>query len=405
MKQIALLAVTVFITAGVAAQSSKVTSAYYALQAGDLAAAKAALDDAILDEKTGVNPKTWYYYAETYTRIYRQTLDTTIPESQHLVSSDVALERAWKGYSTALRFDPAMKKAAVYEPNWLGVQNGLDIVQKSYHNRGIYYLFDSTDYQRAYQSFQEANKVQELRMIHLETPTDTALVFYRGYSADKSGREEEALGHYKQLLSWKYKFEGLYEQLALYYSRRGMIDEALEVIAVGEPMFPGLLITRLNIYIQSGQLETRLQEFEAATLKEPENASLLYALGTIYSKLMDSAVAHNNTAETELYKTKSVATYENVLKLDPTHHGANYDLGRTYFNEAMRFTEEMNELPRTAPQSEYDRLNGLRLAKLQQALPYLERAHELDPADEHTVRALREAYVRLNMLEKARALD
>jgi tetratricopeptide (TPR) repeat protein len=405
MKRLSILLWIGLTSAVMWAQKSNVTSAYYALDEGDLKSAKTNLDEAILNEKTISDPKAWYYYAETYSRIFRQSLDSTIDPSNYIEEPIVALDKARAGFLKAFELDPELKKAPAPLPRWMGVAVGTGTIQGGYFNMGVTYLFDEPDYERAYALFGKGMEVQQARAKYLGATPDTALMFYLGYSAEKTNRTEEAVRLYQEIVDMQFKFVEVYDRLSRLLVADGQVDKALAVLDVGQKMFPDLVISRLNIYLQTDQLESRLAEFEAATLLEPDNADLMYALGTIYSKLLDTAMVHGEESEIAKYRPKTLTTYERVLAIDPTHHGANFNMGVTYYNDAMEVTRQMNALPPRGAEAEYNKLNTERTGKLKQALPFLEAAYKAKPDDEVTIRALRETYVRLDMMDKLKELN
>jgi tetratricopeptide (TPR) repeat protein len=92
--------------------------------------------------------------------------------------------------------------------------------------------------------------------------------------------------------------------------------------------------------------------------------------------------------------------YEQAITKDPANFDGYYRLGASYYNRAVDMNNQMNALDMNA-QKQYDLLKIQRDALFRKALPYLERAHEIDSKDKDTMIALKELYARLNMKDKS----
>jgi hypothetical protein len=56
-------------------------------------------------------------------------------------------------------------------------------------------------------------------------------------------------------------------------------------------------------------------------------------------------------------------------------------------------------------QKEYETAQEAADAELAKSIPYMEKAHELKPADDGTMKTLRTIYIRLKMTDKKEAID
>jgi tetratricopeptide (TPR) repeat protein len=93
------------------------------------------------------------------------------------------------------------------------------------------------------------------------------------------------------------------------------------------------------------------------------------------------------------------ADYKLALEIDPENLDANHDLGALYVNQSISIVEEMNNLPLSATK-EYDKKKAELDAIYAKALPYLEKAYELDPSDTEVQNILMKLYLRTNDTEK-----
>ena len=84
--------------------------------------------------------------------------------------------------------------------------------------------------------------------------------------------------------------------------------------------------------------------------------------------------------------------------MDPTYSKAYFDLGRYYFNKAIKVRDENVDLIGDALDAKVNPL-------YEQALPYLEKAYELDKENLDAKNALRSIYYQLGNEEKLNAIE
>ena len=122
---------------------------------------------------------------------------------------------------------------------------------------------------------------------------------------------------------------------------------------------------------------------------DPTRADLYRALGDAYKNTDDTSNARK--------------TYEQALKLDPKNFDIYKSLAEVYYNNAVKTIDEMNSLP--DGDKRIDILKASSDALLYKALPYLEKAKELDSTDMEVLNALKEIYARTNQMEKVKEIN
>ncbi len=394
MKRIAILALLVGMSTAVFAQKSKVTTAALNMKSGDLEKAREAIDIAITHPKTINDPKAWYYRGDIYLRMYAS------PEFNDYDS--VALDRSFESFKKAIELDSKEK----YKDE---IILGIDAVRQMYFNKANE-LFDAEKFDEAYTAiskYLEGNDLIRELMGDDTVPLDTLSHFRKAYYAQLSGNTEEAMELYQKLVDLGFNQSPfLYDLYATLLSDAGNTDKALEVLRAGQKVFPKnveLIIDELNIFLSEGKAEQAIDRFKEAIELDPENPDLHFALGTIYDNLYER-LKDSIPEKAQEYKTDAITYYENALKNDPNYFKAVYNIGVIYFNEGVEVAKEMNNLP-ISEQKKYEELKKQRNEDFSKGLPYLEKAHQLEPDDLPTMKALKEIYFRLGEMEKYKQIN
>ena len=209
-----------------------------------------------------------------------------------------------------------------------------------------------------------------------------------------------ALEYYNELKGNGKETAELYRHLAACYNGLGQSEQAMEMINAGLALDPGdanLILEKVNAYLKEGKGAEAIVDLEKLLELDPQNAQLMFVLGTIYGD-------ENNK---DVYDTeKAKQYYEQALAINPNYYDAIYNIGVLYTTMANKYIEQANEITgfSKAEQEQYNNLieqaNGL----LRTGLPYLKQAYEAQPSDD-VKNVLRSIYVKLNMTDEVKALD
>lgn len=164
-------------------------------------------------------------------------------------------------------------------------------------------------------------------------------------------------------------------------------DKALEIIAAGRKEFPNnyqLLISEANVNYKKGN-NTKFKELlEEAVQLDPENTSLYLNIGVMYKN-------EDNIEE-------AIKNFEKVIELDPTNSNAYNNIGATILDKTKPIQEEMNKS--LSDFDKYDKLLNQQKGVYKEALPYYEKAFELDNSNVSVVQILVGIYENLEMTDK-----
>ena len=364
-----LLALTVSISAS--AQKAAVQTAFNYLRYDDLDKAKEAIDGAATSESTRDYAKTWYYKGSIYHALH----ESVKPEFAALKPG--ALNEARISYEKALELDTKNEFRD-------DIIKRLEIIASQSLNEGVDKYKDAKypEALKAFQSSAELNKKYFKRV-------DTLAIYNAALAADKMGELTIALNNFKMLTAANYGGSKLYSLMVNMYLDQKDTANALLTINEGRTKFPedATLITQgLNIYLSSGKDAEAYAQNEEAIKSDPSNAILYYIKGNLADKLGKDVEA--------------VAAYKKSIELNPDNFDAVYNLGAKFFNEGAEMANKANSI---APSkvAEYDAAKKKFEAKFKESLPYLEKAHQLQPSDVGTMQSLKQLYTRLGDLAKA----
>lgn len=257
--------------------------------------------------------------------------------------------------------------------------------------------YENKDFDASYDCFMEILNLNELPVMDKDV-VDSLIIYNAGRTAMESNKYGEAVEHFQRLESMDYNEPFLY----IYYEQSlmaaGDTVKAVEVIQKGFGKYPDnqiIMNEMINYYITTEQPDEALKLLSVAKNRDPENVSYYFAEAVMYEKL-------ENFEEAE-------SVYKKCLEIDPEYFNAAYNLGVLYYNSAVNLYEEASL---TADNNKFQELDTQGDEMLKKAVPYMERANEIDPADIYVLDNLRKIYYRLEMtdeyndvVEKLKALE
>ena len=386
MKKLSLILVVLLFATMSFAQKAAVRDADANFKKGKLDKAKESIELAIKDPVTSLEAKTWLTRANIYLDIYASPL----PMYKSL--SPNALDQAKESMAKVKALDTKneLKEDAA--------KTNANLVSQLYNSGAA--LYGAKNYVDAAKAFEETFTLnKELGK------TDTASMFNAGLSAELGKDETNAIRYYSMLVDLKYPQAPVYSSLAVMLINKGKFDEAKAVIEKGKTQFPDnfdMLIAETNVFLKTGQTEKALNALESALKKDTTNQTIYFAVGANYN-ILGNDVTKPSDFRAACYQ-KAEKAYLKALSIKPEYFDATYNLGALYVNKASGIIEEANKLPLTET-VKYDKLKGDADVFLKMAIPYLEKAHKLEPKDMSSMSALKEIYTRLNMTERKDAIN
>jgi tetratricopeptide (TPR) repeat protein len=380
MKKVIVLISLLIIFTSAFAQRGKVNSAYTNLQGGKLTKAKELIDAASVHKKTKDNPKTWVFRGDIYVEIATSNLSGVVIDAE-------ALPKAIEAFKRAKELDTENEYAE-------NIKNGYKNVSIASYNTGVNF-YNKKDYVSAADNF---SKAFELKSTINET--DTNSMYNAAIAYNLGGQKEKAAVYYKKLIDIKYDDASIYkEYFDIMYEKEESKEEALATLAIGRKLYPedySMIVSEANYFLSSNQTDKAIANLELALTYESTNHSIFHAIGTMYNMIFTNEEKDEKTRM--LAYDKAVDAYKKTIELEPMFFDANYNLGAIIFNKGVFFLEKADSLP--LGDESYDGLKEKGNSFLLEALPYLEKAFEINPKDQNTLVSLKQIYTRTKNVEK-----
>tara|TARA_R110000868_G_scaffold52107_2_gene164860 strand:+ start:3403 stop:4680 length:1278 start_codon:yes stop_codon:yes gene_type:complete len=186
----------------------------------------------------------------------------------------------------------------------------------------------------------------------------------------------------------------IYKNMALILVEKGKTDEAKKAIAEARATNPdddSLILTEANLYLETKDFEKYKKLISEALEKNPNDADLVFNLGVV-------SYNAKNVADAEKY-------YNRAIEIKPDYVNAYLNLAIMKLDGDKVIFEEMNKLGNSEKDNKrYLVLKKQREVVFKDALPYLEKANELDPKNEEVKNTLISVYGALEMTDKKKAL-
>lgn len=186
----------------------------------------------------------------------------------------------------------------------------------------------------------------------------------------------------------------IFKNMALILVQNGKVAEAKKAVAearVANPDDKSLILTEANLYLDTKDFDTYKKLITEVLASNPNDADLVFNLGVI-------SYNAKNLVEAEGY-------YKKAIEIKPDYVNAYLNLAILKLDADKKLFDEIQKLGNSEKDNKrYEVLKKQREAVFTSALPYLEKAAELDDTNEEVKSTLLSVYRALEMTDKAKAL-
>ena len=186
----------------------------------------------------------------------------------------------------------------------------------------------------------------------------------------------------------------IYKNMALILVQNGKTEQAKKSISDARKANPedtSLTLTEANLYLETKDFDTYKKLIAEVLEKSPNDPDLVFNLGVL------SYNAKNN-ADAEKY-------YLRAIQIKPDYVNAYLNLAILKLDADKKLFDEIQKLGNSEKDNKrYEVLKKQREVVFKDALPFLEKATELDPANKEVKSTLLSVYRALEMTDKAKEL-
>lgn len=360
------------------AQKTALTTAILARDADDYVKAKESIDQVVLNEKTMIDPKAWFYRGFIYQNLAQIMVNpdgyyfnpvngiTEGDVETFLTLTDDPVGVAFDSYKKCLELDAKQKWTRKVDDNlrdvlgYMAFNMGGINFQKGLETDNM----DKEYLMKAYDQYSNLYKIMDLmtepsRIVFKQNlakdaalDTDLHLVrFNMANAAFNAENWEVAEKEYKELVRVKLPEFMVYRNLSYIYKERKDVDALRDLWNHATDNFDGstelgksLALEEAVFYQEIGELEVLIEKLRAAIGLDPTNASLYNVLGGIYTQ---KVVDHNNALSDE--------------KADQTKK-LQEDVYTTLFSDAEKLLLKAQELDAKEP-TNFTQLGSLYLSE------------------------------------------
>jgi tetratricopeptide (TPR) repeat protein len=183
----------------------------------------------------------------------------------------------------------------------------------------------------------------------------------------------------------------VYGQAILLRKAKKEYEQAMALLAEAQQKFPNNAdLKRYEIVLFQNPspefFETAVARFEKLTTENPNDTTSLL----VYATLLEKKDAD-----------KAIATYKKLLELQPNNLTAIFNVGALYNNKAKDVTDQYNNLiaAKSKDNAQLEALERKIDDSFRAALPYFEKAHQLEPENETVLTVLIQITGNLKMME------
>ena len=414
MKKSIFLAALVLIGASCFAQKSNVSKARNLVDAEtpDYAGARAAIKDALVNDETKDQANTWYVagyigYKEFENCNNKRIIGQHIDINQWGEAVMESLNYWDKAYELAMIPTYDKKGKAKYDTRT--PKNIVTKVAEYFQFQPLiasgFTAYENGNPSKAYDMFIAHCNIPELKMIQDNAEEAAKLVrdssyytclYYAGRFAYEANRFDEAIATLERMNSEHANANALRKEIIyaneyiyqIYIELKDTVS-AVESIKKSIDLFPEepwFMQNLINLYINSGQEEKAIDYLDIAIAREPNVGQYYNSKGSILARIGRFE--------------ESLVAFEQAIAIEPNNALFLETLGFAYVDLGNKLNDEAAYLDAKA----YAKAKVEIDKAFQTALPYFEKAYELEPDNYDFKRSLRSLYYRLGMNDKYEAL-
>ncbi len=347
--------------------------------------AKAQIKAAMTDPETKDNPETWYVGGCVDDKIFStENNKILLKQKPNEKMMYEALVESYDYFTKAVDLEKIPnEKGKISDKYTKQIKSILKVNYPYYINAGAYF-YKEKNYPEAYKAFNTYLEIPKTELFSGEKMGEDStyhqIMFYAAFSAQSSGDTLRCIQLLEELKPTGYDQEIVYSALADEYKNAKDTVNFFNTLKEGSKLFPKNLFfiqNLINISLNTNRTDEVFQYLDEAIAQDPQEPQYWRIKGDLY--------------ESKKEIDKALNAYQEALKINPDYSSAIGAIGRLYYNQGFDIQSKANELDIRQSKIEVEKAKEL----YKKALPYLEKAHEMDKTDKQYIMALYGAYYAL----------
>jgi tetratricopeptide (TPR) repeat protein len=369
----------------------------------NFAEARTNIKGALEHDETKNDAKTWYTAGQI------EDLQFTVENTKQMIGQQPneavmydALMNVYPYFKKAYELDNLPDAKGKIKPKYTKDIRSTLKANLAYYLNGGAYFFEQKDYKKSFDFFDQYIEIADSKLMKegAKPEAETALVdstyifanYYAAIAASQLNDHSIAIEAMKRASKIDYKRNDMLQYLAEEYKNlndtlnfQKTLEEGLSIY----PKEPYFILNLVSIYINAGQNDKAIEYINTAIVNDPTNAQLYDVAGRVYeSGLKDYA--------------KAEESFLKAIELDGENADSQSNLGRIYFNRGVTQLDEANNI---ADVKKYNEEKEKAKELFRKALPYFEKAYQLNPDASDNKIALRSIYYNLDMGDKFKEIN
>ena len=292
------------------------------------------------------------------------------------------LNIAYDAYMEAIKLDVAGKEKKK-------IKEGLDRLSKQYLTETSN-DYSVEKYEKALTNIKRSLEISSNPVIGI---IDTMAMYNAAMIAASAKDYKISEEYYKKAINLGYTNNGdTYYRLAYdVLAPQEKKEEQLKVLQEGLQKFPentNIIFGLIDYYRFAGDDPAKVLPLLAQAKElDPNNAALYWAEGQLFQNIAETS---NNDEDIQ----KATDNYNKSIELNPDYFNAYYGLGTMHYNRGAVLNNNANNVP-VNQVDKYEALLKSSIEEFEKSLPYMLKAHELNPSEVVVVEVLKEIYYRL----------
>ncbi|MDR1762740.1 MAG: tetratricopeptide repeat protein [Dysgonamonadaceae bacterium] len=418
MKKVIFTGVLCFVVGLSFGQKKTVSAAKNEIKGSNpnIAEARSLIKEALENPETKDQAETWFVAGQIEDKQFdlEKTKELLGQKPDEAVMYS-ALANIWPYLEKAAELDQLPDAKGKVKPKFIkDIKSIIKADRASYYNAGVYY-YNNKEYQKAYDLLKLYGDLKTVDLMKGEQwenqpadSTETQIRYYAGIAAAYIPNHPAAIEILEGLKGHQFPEgleEELYTNIAREYNAMNDTQGYNTAIKAGYEKFPtngDFLRGMINQSIQGGNYNEAVAYLDAAIAKEPENGQFYNLLGQVY-EIQYNSQEDKNAAGAQQYIDKSIENLKKAVELEGNKNASfNSDLGRIFFNLAV---EKRTAADESKDKAVSDKLLLESTDYMSKALPYFEKAYDLNGDDLKTINALRMIYYQVKQFDKYDQFD